>query len=46
MSLKIAPITLRDANAYVAQHHRHNKPTNGHKWSVACYDGTACAELP
>ena len=39
MSLEIRPITLRDANAYVAQHHRHNLPTNGHKWSLAVYDG-------
>lgn len=37
--LEIRPITLRDTNAYVAKYHRHNKPTNGHKWSVACYDG-------
>ena len=37
--LSIRPITLREANAYVAQHHRHNQPTNGHKWSIACYDG-------
>ena len=37
--LSIRPITLREANAYVAQHHRHNQPTNGHKWSVSCYDG-------
>ena len=37
--LTIRPITLRKANAFVAQHHRHNMPTNGHKWSVACYDG-------
>ena len=39
MALEIRPITLREANAYVAQHHRHNMPTNGHKWSIACYDG-------
>lgn len=39
MSLQIRPITLREANAYVAQHHRHNLPTSGHKWSLACYDG-------
>lgn len=37
--LEIRPITLRAANAYVAQHHRHNLPTNGHKFSVAVYDG-------
>ena len=37
--LEIRPITLTAANAYVAQHHRHNLPTNGHKWSIACYEG-------
>lgn len=37
--MTIRPITLREANAYVSQHHRHNMPTNGHKWSIACYDG-------
>lgn len=49
--LNIRPIILRDANAYVAQHHRHNMPTNGHKWSLACYDddrlcGVAIAGQP
>ena len=39
MPLEIRPIILREANAYVAQHHRHNIPTNGHKWSLGCYDG-------
>ena len=37
--LEIRPCKLREANAYVAQHHRHNQPTNGHKFSVAVYDG-------
>lgn len=37
--LEIRPITLRDANQYVAEHHRHNIPTTGHKFSIACYDG-------
>lgn len=37
--LKIRPITLKEANAYVAQNHRHNQPATGHKWSLACYDG-------
>lgn len=31
MKLEIVPITLRDANAYVAQHHRHHKPVAGHE---------------
>lgn len=39
MSLEIRPIKLRDANRYVAEHHRHNLPTNGHKFSIAVYDG-------
>lgn len=39
MGLSIRPIILREANNYVAQHHRHNLPTNGHKWSLAVYDG-------
>ena len=32
-SLKIIPLDLRVANAYVTQHHRHNRATNGHKFS-------------
>ena len=39
MSLEIRPCSLKEANAYVAEHHRHNRPTDGHKFSVACYDG-------
>lgn len=35
MSLAIVPCSLRDANAFVAQHHRHHKPDRGHKFSVA-----------
>lgn len=43
MSLEIRPVTLKEANAYVAAHHRHNQRTTGHKWSVAVYDGeTLC----
>lgn len=37
--LEIRPITLKKANDYVAANHRHNRPTTGHKWSVAVYDG-------
>lgn len=39
MSLEIRPCTLKFANTYVAQKHRHNQPTTGHKYSLACYDG-------
>ena len=37
--LEIRPVTLKAANDYVAAHHRHNRPTAGHKFSVACYEG-------
>jgi len=39
MSLEVRPCTLKDANIYVAQHHRHNQPVVGHKYSLSCYDG-------
>ena len=32
--LQIAPITLRDAQAFIEQHHRHNKPPRGWKFGV------------
>jgi len=36
--LHIAPITLKEANAFVATYHRHHGPTVGHKFSIACVD--------
>lgn len=36
--LRLKPISLKDANAFVAQHHRHHKPVVGHKFSVSCVD--------
>ena len=30
----ISPITLKAAQAFIAQHHRHNKPPRGHKFSI------------
>lgn len=32
--MKIVPLTLARANEFVARHHRHNDPTNGHKFSI------------
>lgn len=32
--LALRPITLREANAFVAEHHRHHGTTRGHKVSV------------
>ena len=37
-TLEIIPITLKEANAFVAQHHRHHKPVTGHKFSIAVGD--------
>ena len=34
--LRLKPISLRDANEYVRQHHRHHKPVVGHKFSIGC----------
>lgn len=39
--LTITPITLAEANAYVAAHHRHHKPVVGHKYSIGLSDGEA-----
>src|ERR1700754_5199708 len=33
--LELRPITFRAACKFVAEHHRHNKPTRGHKFSIA-----------
>ena len=34
--LRLRPISLRDANEYVRQHHRHHKSVAGHKFSIGC----------
>lgn len=39
MSLELRPLTLKQANAYVFEHHRHNKPVVGHRFSIGCFDG-------
>lgn len=36
--LTVVPCGLRPANAFVRQHHRHHRPTRGHKFSVAVAD--------
>lgn len=37
--LELVPISLKEANAFVSEHHRHHKPVVGHKFSVAASDG-------
>jgi hypothetical protein len=39
MRLKVVPITLDEANAFVQAHHRHHKPVIGHKFSIAVAEG-------
>ena len=34
--LSLIPVSLSEANAFVAQHHRHHKPVAGHKFSLGC----------
>ena len=39
--LTLTPINLKTANAFVQQHHRHHKPTRGHKFSIGVSDNGA-----
>lgn len=39
MSLELCPVSLAEANAYVAEHHRHHKAVTGHKFSIGVTDG-------
>lgn len=40
MNLVIVPITFKEANAFVVQHHRHHKPMPGCKFCVAVSNGS------
>lgn len=43
MPLTLTPITLKEANHFVATHHRNHKPVVGHKYSIAVSkDGSIC----
>lgn len=39
LSLDIVPISLKEANQFVTDHHRHHGPVTGHKFSIAVSDG-------
>ena len=39
--LELQPVSLKDANAFVNEHHRHHSATVGHKFSVAVNDGVS-----
>ena len=32
--LELVPVTLREANGFVQQYHRHHKQVAGHKFSI------------
>ena len=36
--LTIKPISLKDANRFVIEHHRHHGKATGHKFSIAAYN--------
>ena len=36
--LKVTPLTLKVANNYVSEHHRHNKACRGHRFSIGALD--------
>jgi hypothetical protein len=42
LAMKIQPVSLKFAQEFVRQHHRHNKPPVGHKFSVGLFDGETC----
>ena len=37
--MNIRPVSLKTAQAFVREHHRHNKPPVGHKFSVGLFNG-------
>lgn len=37
LHLRVSPIELPDANAFVARHHRHHKPVVGHRFSISAW---------
>ena len=38
-ALKARPLTLKQANALVADLHRHHKPVTGHRFSIGAFSG-------
>lgn len=39
IKLRIVPITFKEACLFIEKHHRHHKPTVGHKFSIGCMAG-------
>ena len=36
--MKVVPLTLKQANAFIEEHHRHHKPVHGHRFSIGAAD--------
>ena len=43
-ALRVVSVTLKEANAFVALHHRHHTPVAGHKFSLGVVDGSGCLQ--
>lgn len=41
MSLRLMPLELREANAFIEEKHRHHKRVQGHRFSIGCYSDGA-----
>lgn len=39
MTLDAVPMTVREANEFIASFHRHNKPVTGARFAIGCTDG-------
>ena len=37
--MQLTPISLKEANQFVSEHHRHHGPVVGHKFSIAVQEG-------
>lgn len=37
--LELKPLTLAQANEFIAKHHRHHKPAQGHRFSLGAFVG-------
>ena len=37
--MRLRPVSLREANAFVTLHHRHHKPTQGMKFAIGVFEG-------
>lgn len=40
--MELRHIELKMANEFVDRHHRHHKAVQGHRFSLACFDGENC----